>query len=52
MPIPLEIWMDEFYAGARPYAVDSLMGVVRSRNIALIPILQSVGAAKNPVSGG
>ncbi|MFR6328760.1 MAG: TraG/TraD/VirD4 family protein, partial [Eisenbergiella sp.] len=38
--------MDEFYAGARPYAVDSLMGVVRSRNISLIPILQSVAQLK------
>lgn len=46
LPIPLEVWMDEFYAGARPYAVDSLMGVVRSRNISLIPILQSVAQLK------
>lgn len=46
LPIQLEIWMDEFYAGARPYAVDSLMGVVRSRNISLIPILQSVAQLK------
>ena len=51
LPIPVEIWMDEFYAGARPYAVDSLMGVVRSRNISLIPILQSVAQLKSLYPG-
>ena len=38
--------MDEFYAGARPHETETLMGVVRSRNISLIPILQSVAQIK------
>ena len=38
LPIPLEIWMDEFYAGARPADTEQLMGVIRSRNISMIPI--------------
>lgn len=46
LPIPIEFWLDEFYAGARPYGTESLMGVVRSRNISLIPILQSVAQIK------
>ena len=41
LPIPLELWMDEFYKGARPYDVAGLMGITRSNNISLIPILQS-----------
>lgn len=51
LPIPLEVWMDEFYAGARPYATEALMGVVRSRNISLIPILQSVAQIKSLFPG-
>ncbi len=46
LPVPLELWMDEFYAGARPHETETLMGVVRSRNISLIPILQSVAQIK------
>lgn len=46
LPIPLEIWMDEFYAGARPADTEQLMGVIRSRNISMIPILQSVAQIK------
>ena len=46
LPIPLEFWMDEFYAGAKPYKPDVLMGIVRSRNISMIPILQSVAQIK------
>ncbi len=46
LPIPIEFWMDEFYAGARPYKPEALMGVVRSRNISMIPILQSVAQLK------
>ena len=41
LPVPLEFWMDEFYRGARPMNVQGVMGIVRSRNISLIPILQS-----------
>jgi type IV secretion system protein VirD4 len=47
LPIPLEIWMDEFYAGARPSHIDGLLGVIRSRNISLIPILQSISQIKS-----
>lgn len=46
LPIPLEMWMDEFYAGARPHDTEKLMGVIRSRNISMIPILQSVAQIK------
>ena len=46
LQIPLEIWMDEFYAGARPADTEQLMGVIRSRNISMIPILQSVAQIK------
>lgn len=41
LPIPLELWMDEFYKGARPHDTAGLFGIVRSRNISLIPIIQS-----------
>lgn len=46
LPIPLELWMDEFYAGARPADTEQVMGVIRSRNISMIPILQSVAQIK------
>lgn len=44
--IPVEVWMDEFYAGAKPADPDKLLGVVRSRNISMIPILQSISQIK------
>lgn len=40
------MWMDEFYAGARPADTEQVMGVIRSRNISMIPILQSVAQIK------
>lgn len=46
LPVPVEVWMDEFYAGARPTDADILLGVVRSRNIIMIPVLQSVSQMK------
>ena len=46
LPVPVEVWMDEIYAGAKPADADILLGVVRSRNIAMIPILQSVSQIK------
>lgn len=46
LPISVEVWMDEFYAGAKPADSDVLLGVVRSRNISMIPILQSVSQIK------
>lgn len=42
LPVPVEVWADEFYAGPKPMDPESLMGVIRSRNICLIPILQSI----------
>ncbi|MBQ3903012.1 MAG: type IV secretory system conjugative DNA transfer family protein, partial [Lachnospiraceae bacterium] len=46
LPIPLTFWMDEFYAGARPHDTEKIMGVIRSRNISMVPILQSVAQIK------
>lgn len=46
LPVPVEVWMDEFYAGAKPADPDVLLGVVRSRNISMIPILQSISQIK------
>lgn len=51
LPIPLELWLDEFYAGARPADCAQLMGVIRSRNISMIPILQSVSQLKDLYQG-
>lgn len=42
LPVPVEFHMDEFYAGARPMDAESLAGVIRSRNISMIPYLQSI----------
>lgn len=42
LPVPVEVFADEFYAGPKPRDPDVLMGVIRSRNISLIPILQSI----------
>lgn len=41
LPIPLCFWLDEFYRGARPHDVVGQLGIIRSRNISLVPILQS-----------
>lgn len=51
LPIPLELWLDEFYVGARPADCAQLMGVIRSRNISMIPILQSVSQLKDLYQG-
>ena len=42
LPIRVEYWMDEFYNGCRPADVDKLLGIVRSRNMSLVLILQSI----------
>ena len=47
LPCHVEVWMDEFYAGAKPADPDVLLGVVRSRNITMIPILQSISQIKS-----
>ncbi|MCR4781816.1 MAG: type IV secretory system conjugative DNA transfer family protein [Lachnospiraceae bacterium] len=41
LPIPLEYWMDEFYKGAKMHDTLGTMGICRSYNISVIPILQS-----------
>lgn len=51
LPIPLELWLDEFYAGARPADCAQLMGVIRSRNISMIPLLQSISQFKDLYQG-
>ncbi len=51
LPIALELWLDEFYAGARPADCAQLMGVIRSRNISMIPILQSISQLKDLYQG-
>ena len=51
LPIPLEIWMDEFYAGARPYA-GQFNGRCTLPEYCPDSDPTVCGAAKNPVSGG
>lgn len=46
LPVPVEVWADEVYAGPKPVDMESLMGVIRSRNISLIPIFQSIAQAQ------
>jgi Type IV secretory pathway, VirD4 components len=46
LSVPVEVWADEVYAGPKPADMESLMGVIRSRNISLIPILQSIAQAQ------
>lgn len=51
LPTALELWLDEFYAGARPADCAQLIGVIRSRNISMIPILQSTSQLKDLYQG-
>ena len=46
LPIRVEFWLDEFYAGAKPADPEVLAGVIRSRNICMIPIVQSIAQLK------
>lgn len=46
LPIPVEIWMDEFANGARPDNFEKLITTLRSRNISVIMFLQSVSQLK------
>lgn len=46
LPVRVEVHMDEFYAGAKPADPDVLLGVIRSRNISMIPYLQSISQIK------
>jgi type IV secretion system protein VirD4 len=46
LPIHVRLWADEFYAGPKPNNTEKLMGTIRSRNISIVPILQSISQAK------
>ncbi len=46
LPFEVQVWMDEFYAGARPADTEKLLGVIRSRNISAVTMLQSIAQAK------
>lgn len=46
LPCPVEVHMDEFYAGAKPADADVLLGVIRSRNISILVYLQSISQIK------
>lgn len=46
LPIPVEIWMDEFANGSRPDNFEKLITTLRSRNISVIMFLQSVAQLK------
>lgn len=46
LPIPVEVWMDEFANGARPTGFEKLITTLRSRNISVIMFLQSVSQLK------
>lgn len=51
LPIPVGFWMDEIYAGARPANTEVLLGTIRSRNLYMVPILQSISQAKEIFPG-
>ncbi len=52
-PLPLEVrfWMDEYYAGCRPNNPEMLMGVIRSRNISMNIVIQSISQLKTVHKG-
>lgn len=52
-PLPLEVrfWMDEYYAGCRPNNPEVLMGVIRSRNISMNILVQSISQLKTVHKG-
>lgn len=41
LPIPVGFFMDELYAGARPKDLEMILGTIRSRNIYMVPTVQS-----------
>lgn len=47
LPVPVEVWMDEFANGARPQRFEELITTLRSRNIAAMMFLQSLSQLKN-----
>lgn len=46
LPIPVEVWMDEFANGSRPKSFEKLITTLRCRNISVIMFLQSVSQLK------
>ncbi len=46
LPIHVRLWADEFYAGPKPNNTEVLMGAIRSRNMSIVPVLQSVAQIK------
>ena len=46
LPIHVRLWADEFYAGPKPLDTEKLMGTIRSRNLSIVPILQSISQIK------
>ena len=46
LPIHVRLWADEFYAGPKPTNTEVLMGTIRSRNMSIVPILQSIAQIK------
>lgn len=47
LPIHVRLWADEFYAGPKPTNTEVLMGTIRSRNLSIVPILQSIAQIKS-----
>lgn len=46
LPIHVRLWADEFYAGPKPNNSEVLLGTIRSRNMSMVPILQSIAQIK------
>ena len=46
LPIHVRLWADEFYAGPKPLNTEKIMGTIRSRNLSIVPILQSIAQIK------
>ena len=46
LPIHVRLWADEFYAGPKPLNTEKLMGTIRSRNMSIVPVLQSIAQIK------
>ena len=42
LPVRVEFFLDELYAGCRPADLEKLLGIIRGRNISMILILQSI----------
>ena len=42
LPVRVEFFLDELYAGCRPAELEKLLGIIRGRNISMILILQSI----------